>query len=152
MDGIELAEWWDEAFEKSVWWAAWREALEGLSAEQAAWRPAPGRHSIWQLLAHMTFWHEYFVHRTLGGAPHTKEELDRLNWQEPPEVNGDAWRAARDRFAGSHARVREIMADPATPPPPKPELHPRYLLFHDSYHFGQVMYIRALLGLEAMES
>lgn len=152
MNRHELVEWWDEANNECVWWAAWRDAAEGLTAEQAAWKPAPDRHSIWELVNHMTFWREYFSHRAEGGAQATEEELDRLNWQEPAEITEDAWQVTRDRFAASHARVRAVMDDPATPPPPKPQLDLRYLLFHDSYHVGQIMYIRALLGREPLET
>lgn len=152
MDRLELAEWWDEAWREGVWWAAWREVVEGLTAEQAAWKPAPGRHSIWELVNHMTFWREYFVHRAEGGEPATEDELERLNWQEPAGPTERAWRATRERFAESHARVRAVLADPETAPPPKPQLDLRYLLLHDSYHIGQVMYIRALQGEAPLET
>jgi uncharacterized damage-inducible protein DinB len=152
MDRRELVEWWDEAADGAVWWAPWSRAVEGLTAEQAAWKPAPDRHSIWQLVNHMSFWREYLVHRAEGGAPSTEEDLHRQNWQEPAEVSEEAWRAARSRFTESHAKVRAVLANPATPPPPEPELDLRYLLPHDSYHVGQIMFIRALLGMKPLES
>lgn len=152
MDRQELARWWDEAARDGVWWAPWSRAVEGLTAEQAAWKPAPRRHSIWELVSHMTFWREYITYRNQGGAPSSQAEVDRQNWQEPAEITEEAWQAARERFAASHTRVRALLADPNAPAPPKPELDPRYFLFHDSYHVGQIMYIRALLGLEALES
>ena len=153
MDRHELAAWWDEAWSECVWWAPWRDAIEGLTAEQAAWRPAPGRHSIWDLVNHMTYWHEYFAHRVSGGAPTTEEALEEASWRAPTEITEAAWQATRARFAASHARVRAVMTDPEHPPaPPKPQLDLRYLLFHDCYHVGQVMYIRALLGLAPLET
>lgn len=152
MDYHEIAAWWDEAQDAEVWWAPWARAVDGLTAEQASWRPAPGRHSIWELVNHMTFWREYFVKRNTGAEPLSMEEVDRLNWQTPPVINDEAWAAARQRFLDSHARVRETMTGTPGPEPPKPQLNLRYLLFHDCYHVGQIMYIRALLGLEALES
>ena len=152
MDRHDIAHWWAEALDDGVWWAPWRQAIDGLTAEEAAWSPAPDRHSIWDLVNHMTHWHEYFSHRVSGGAPTTEEELDGLNWQPPTEISDEAWASARERFLSSHARVRTLMADPRTPPPPKPQLDLRYLLLHDSYHVGQIMYIRALLGKDALES
>lgn len=152
MKRSELAQWWDEAFNEGTWWAAWRLALEGLTAQEAAWQPAPGRHSIWQIVNHMIHWHEYFVHRVRGGAPMDETELERLNWRPTPEVNEASWQNTRERFATSHALVGELLRDPAMPDPPKPQLHPRYLLMHDNYHIGQVMYIRSLLGKAALES
>lgn len=145
----ELAEWWNEAFTEGVWWAPWRDALEGLTAVQAAWKPAPGRHSIWQIVAHMTHWHEYFAHRNEGGAPLDEQELERRNWQEIDDTSDSAWNAARDRFAASHADVGRLLASPE---PLDPQLDLRYLYAHDCYHVGQVMYIRSLMGLAALES
>ena len=149
MDHAELATWWSEAFTEGTWWAPWRDAIEGLTAEQAAWKPAPGRHSIWQIVGHMTHWHEYFVHRNLGGEPIDEQELEGLNWQEINDASETAWASARQRFADSHARVRDAMAHGA---PPKPQLDMRYLYAHDCYHVGQIMYIRSLIGLPALES
>ncbi len=152
MDRRELVQWWDEAFDEGVWWAAWRRAVDGLTAEQAAWKPAPDRHSIWQLVNHMIFWRDYLVHRTRGGAPATATELDRKSWQDPEDQSEAAWRQTVYRFVESHARARAVMDDPETPASPTPELDLRYLLFHDTYHIGQVMYIRALMGMEPLES
>lgn len=152
MDRSELAQWWDEAFTEGVWWAPWRGALEGLTAEEAAWQPTPDRHSIWQMVEHMIFWQEYFADRNEGAEPRSEQEVSRLNWQPNPEPDEAAWRRARERFATSHARVRRLLQDPQTPAPPKPQLDLRYLLLHDSYHIGQVMYVRALLGKEALEA
>ncbi len=150
MDCEELATWWDEAFAQTVWSAAWGRAIEGLTAEHAAWRPAPGRHSIWEIVNHMSHWHEYFVHRAEGGAPAEEAALDQLNWQRIEDVNDEAWRAAVARFNASHALVSKTMRKGTTPP--KPELDLRYLLLHDSYHIGQVMFIRSLLALKPLES
>jgi uncharacterized damage-inducible protein DinB len=152
MDASELAKWWDEARDAGAWYAPWREALEGLTAEEAAWRPAVGRHSIWDIVNHMTHWRAYFVYRNTGGAPLSEEEVARRNWQPPAEVSEAAWQAARARLAACHAQVRALLADAGRPAPPKPQLDLRYLLFHDSYHFGQIMYIRALLGKAALEA
>ncbi len=41
--------------------------LRGISAGQAAWTPAPGRHSIWALTLHAAYW-KYAVRRNLEGA------------------------------------------------------------------------------------
>ena len=73
MDRHALVEQWDEAWSEGVWWTAWSRALEGLTAEQAAWKPAPDRHSIWQLVNHMAFWREYMANRAEGGARVTEE-------------------------------------------------------------------------------
>ncbi len=57
----------DEAFDRKAWhgpnlWGS----VRGLSAEEAAWRPSPGRHSIQELALHCAYW-KYAVRRKLTG-------------------------------------------------------------------------------------
>jgi len=47
----------DTAYDHSSWHGPiLRGSLRGVSAEEAAWRPAPGRHNIWELAVHAAYW------------------------------------------------------------------------------------------------
>lgn len=149
---VDLAAWWDEAWTPpGIWIAPWSRVLEGLTPEQAAWKPAPDRHSIWQLVNHIVFWHTYMLDRRRNGAPPpppdpaSQERIDRHNWEEPAEVSPAAWAATVDRFGRSHHEVRDAMADPAL----APDL--RNFIAHDAYHVGQIMQLRAMQGLAPIE-
>ena len=56
-----ISGWWNEAWTEGLWAAPWGKSLEGLTAEQAAWRAPsePGvdgeRHSIGQNVLHVVF-------------------------------------------------------------------------------------------------
>ena len=57
----------DEAYEKRAWQGTnLRGSLRGLTAQEAAWRPAPERHNIWEIVLHAAYW-KYIVHRRLLG-------------------------------------------------------------------------------------
>jgi hypothetical protein len=57
----------DQAFQRKSWHGPnLRGALRGVNSEQAAWRPAPGRHNIWELALHAAYW-KYIVARRLRG-------------------------------------------------------------------------------------
>ena len=132
---------WDEGWEKSWWWPAFSIVFQDLGAEQAAWKPAPQRHSIWQILNHMIFWREVAVKRAKGGE-FDDAEIERRNFEEPREISDAAWRDALGRFEQSQRLVREALADESV------NLDKlRYLLPHDAHHVGQVTYIRAMQGL-----
>jgi uncharacterized damage-inducible protein DinB len=132
---------WDEGWEKSAWWPAFSIVFQDLTPQQAAWKPAPQRHSIWQILNHMCFWREVCVRRVRGEKP-PDDELERRNWEEPTEVTDQSWRQALARFEQSQRLVREALADESL------ELNQlRYLLPHDAHHVGQVTYLRAMQGL-----
>jgi hypothetical protein len=137
-----LLQLWDEWWKEGIWFASWSETLEGLTPDQAAWRPGSELHSIWQIVAHVCFWREYTL-GTLAGRPKpSDEEMARSNFPEPEAVTTQAWEAARARLAESHRRLRETIAD---------ERHPldrlRYHLAHDANHQGQILYLRRMQGL-----
>lgn len=140
-------------FEKEAWQPSLAMAIEGLTAAQAAWRPGPERHSIWQIVRHVTRWKRAVFDDWNGRKPNY-EEVERGDWQD---VSGDeaAWqadvRALRDiseRFIswlqakGDADLVRPLEGDDLA-------LGLRLLRMatHDTYHAGQIRYIRALQGV-----
>ncbi len=141
-----LTKLWEEAWEEGLWAVAWGKAVDGLTAQQASWKPHADRHSIWQIINHILFWREITFRRLAGGASPERSEVDRRNWEEPAEATEAAWTAARGRYADSHQEVLRTLRGDET------RLN-RFLyhLPHDSYHVGQIMYLRALLGLPPIE-
>lgn len=149
MNDRELVlKWWDEAWKEGVWAGAWSKFLDGLTPEQAAWRP-PGaegvsaRHSIWQIVEHMIFWRENFLGRLDGGPRPTEAELAERNFPEVREVTAEAWEGTQRRFERTQERMAAALRERG--PEADPLMH---FLPHDCYHFGQISYVRALLGLK----
>ena len=57
----------DQAFQRKSWHGPnLRGALRGVTAGHAVWRPARGRHNIWELALHAAYW-KYIVARRLRG-------------------------------------------------------------------------------------
>lgn len=132
---------WDEAWEDGLWATPWKQALDGLSAEQAAWRPGEGRKSIWEIANHICFWREHEL-RGLVGEKVTKDEIERRNFEMPVETSESAWQATRGRLAATHRQIRAAIADERND-----LARLQYPLAHDSYHVGQIMTLRAFQGL-----
>lgn len=146
MDRDALLKLWDAWWEGDIWIAPWSGALAGLTAEQAAWRPTgrdgSPRHSIWQNVTHVVFWRSVTLDMLAGRGRPTEAQARERQFAEPAAVTEAAWAAAREELAESHRRMRAVIADPAM------DLErPRYHLAHDAYHLGQIMYVRAMLGL-----
>jgi hypothetical protein len=116
--------------------------LDGITPRQAAERPIPNAHTIWELVLHMAAWAGE-VTRRLGGSP--PAEPAEGDWPEmPPRIDDSTWIAARLRLAEAHAELtgtvaaRESLSDL--------EAHTiNGLLQHDAYHAGQVSLLRKLL-------
>ena len=126
--------------------------IEGLTSEQAE-RLVPGApHSIAQILAHMTFWQDWFCQRCAGVAsPVVAHAAD--SW--PDVVAGD-WPALQQRFlagldrAASLARVDERIT-PSIEFPPLAAYTVRdaqvHIASHNAHHLGQIVLLRQILGL-----
>jgi len=141
MDRSPLLKLWDESWTEGTWFGSWSQALDGVDAAKAAWKPKPELHSIWQLVNHVCFWREYTV-AALAGNKMDAAEVERQNFAEPAESNAAAWEKTRDRLEESHRMLRSALADES-----QPLERPLYHLVHDANHLGQILYLRQLQGM-----
>jgi len=55
----------DQAFDHKAWHGTnLKGSLRGMTAAEAAWRPAEGRHNAWEVAIHCAYW-KYTVWRRL---------------------------------------------------------------------------------------
>lgn len=142
----------DEAFEKASWHGPnLRGALRGVSAEEAAWRPAPGRHSIHELCVHAAYW-KYAVRRRLTGEKRGTFAARGSNWFARPAPDPALWRADLRRLSEEHRLLRAAVAalsprDLRRGPPGARQGAGRLVrgsAAHDLYHAGQVQLLKRL--------
>ena len=130
-------------------------ALDGLTGPQAIGRLQDAPHSIAELLAHMTFWQDWFLARC-SGDPRPMVVSAADGW--PPPGAGD-WSALKARFlTGLNAAVELAedsghLADPIDPPiafPPMAAYNRldalSHLAVHNAHHLGQIVTLRQLSG------
>jgi len=146
MDRELLLKMWNDAWETGLWAAAWSKVLADLTPQQAAWKPGPDRHSIWQIVAHMVFWRENELRRMASGQAPTDDEIQRLNFPAIQDVTAEAWPQTYQRFAGTQRRIADALNSPTVNLD-----RVRYLLPHDCYHMGQICYLRALQNMPSVE-
>lgn len=140
----------DEAFQKKTWHGPnLKQALKGVTAKEAAWRPAPPRHNIWEEMLHAAYW-KYAVRRRLEGSKRGSFVLKGSNFFARPEkekATEAAWRADRAILENEHrALIRTVRRVLRTPLADK---HLRMLYgvaFHDVYHAGQIRLLRRLMN------
>ena len=73
-------------------------------------------------------------------------ETRRRNWEEPSETNPETWRETLRRYDASQREMVEALK--TTDGDLERFL---YHLFHDNYHIGQIMQLRAMLDLPHIE-
>jgi uncharacterized damage-inducible protein DinB len=142
----------DEAFDRAAWHGpTLRGALRGVTAAQAGWRPARGRHSIRELTLHAAYW-KYAVRRRLTGAPRGSFALEGSNWFAAPASR--AWKEDVRLLVEEHRLLRAaIAAYPAAaldqPIDEKKQTAAftiRGIAAHDLYHAGQIQLLKRLQG------
>lgn len=140
----------DEAYEKRTWHGPnLKQSLRGISAKQAAWRPAPGRHNIWELTVHAAYW-KYAVRRRITGGKRGSFVLEGSNFFErPEELTETAWRADRVLLEQQHRDLRTTIAKALRTGRAQKWLSTIYgIAYHDVYHAGQIRLLRRLMTRE----
>lgn len=135
-----------EAYEKKTWHGPnLRQSIRGVSARDAAWRPSPGRHNIWELTLHAAYW-KYAVRRLLLGLPRGSFALKGSNFFAMPEPPADAaWRRDRQLLEDEHRKLMATIADSRNSRVVKKQLRMIFgVAYHDIYHAGQIRLLRRL--------
>jgi hypothetical protein len=140
----------DEAYEKRTWHGPnLKQAIRGVTAKQAAWRPGPQRHNIWEETLHAAYW-KYAVRRRIEGGKRGSFALKGSNFFARPEkgkLSEAAWRADKKLLEGEHRALREAVAKVLQTPRGTELLRQLYgVAFHDIYHAGQIRLLRRLMG------
>ncbi len=144
-DATMLLRLWDESWDAGIWIPSWSSATADLSPEQAAWKPAPQRHSIWQVVHHICIWREYSLTKIDGRPGPAPADVEARNFEESPvSPTAQAWNDTRARLKRTHDDLRALIA--ASSASPHERLH--YHLPHDAYHLGQIMQSRAMQGMK----
>jgi uncharacterized damage-inducible protein DinB len=131
-----------------------RSILDGIEAAQAARRPVPGAHSIWELVLHVTGWKREVARRAAGGAASEPEAGD---WPAVGDATEARWKKAladleaahRDLIAAIAALPEHKLFEATRDPRDKPLgagvsyyvlLHG--IVQHDVYHAGQIALLK----------
>jgi hypothetical protein len=143
----------DEAYEKRTWHGPnLRQAIRGVTAKQAAWRPGPGRHNIWEETLHAAYW-KYAVRRRIEGGKRGSFALKGSNFFARPEkgkLSEVAWRADKALLEREHRALRDAIAKVLPTPRGTKLLRQLYgIAFHDIYHAGQIRLLRRLMNRDS---
>lgn len=147
MDDTQLLQDLKTAFEYAYRHDDWVSPLEyelaGLSAEDAAWRPAPDAKSIWEIVHHTAAWNENIIERIETGE-HTRPAEG--HWPAMPDSpDGASWEAAKSRLRQSLSDLEKFIGETTvqkiqSSPYGLPDLLVRFI--HVGYHIGQITKLR----------
>ena len=150
----------DSGYNRKAWHGPnLRQSLRGVSAEEAAWRPAPDRHNIWEIAVHAAYW-KYAVRRRLRGDPRGSFACEGSNWFVRPGLvshskvgasgacpSEKAWREDKRLLEREHQKLRGAIAEARNYRIPLAHIYG--VAFHDVYHAGQIRLLRRLRSVSS---
>ena len=145
LDAIDLA------YDRQSWHGTnLRGSLRGVSAREAARRPARGRHNVWELAVHAAYW-KHRVRQRLTGGTSGEFPYGGTNWFRRDAADATAWRADLALLAEQHQGLRDAVAAlPAralqrkVPNGATAEQNILGIAMHDVYHAAQIQLLKAL--------
>ena len=143
----------DEGYQKKAWHGPnLRGSIRGLDVHHVSWRPASGRHNIWEITVHCAYW-KYAVRRRILAEKRGSFPLKGSNWFTRPEaVTLEAWRSDLALLEEMHRKLRVTIAG-LTPRdldriPPGSTVSNAAIVSgiaaHDVYHAGQIQLLKRL--------
>lgn len=122
------------------------ECVAGLSAAEAARKPASGERSIWEIVLHVISWMDYTVIRLKG------QEGVAEDWPPVADTSQSAWEETLAHLKRSCEAFREQIAsadvETLLQPQPGQDVSPFWrmnaILIHNAYHAGQIVKLRGL--------
>lgn len=140
-------------YDKNAWFVALKNTLEGVTAEQAAWKPAGVDNSIWEIVSHLNFYNYAYVERFKGVQ--YEYPVNDNDATFTADVTDEAWAAEVKRLDAILTEFRELIAaadeskfdEPvSTENPYKWKALISNINAHNAYHGGQIMLLRKLQG------
>jgi uncharacterized damage-inducible protein DinB len=146
-----LLEQFKACYDENNWFVSLKSALEGVSAEQAVWKPANVDNSIWESVNHLAYWNERYL------------QIWRKEMTDPQDVENKStfrssesdWNAARENLyrvmnewkseleSVSEEQLNGLITEKYRFPWYSALGHQNV---HNAYHVGQILLLRKLQG------
>jgi uncharacterized damage-inducible protein DinB len=131
-------------------------ALEGLHIGDVIWKPNEASNSISEITSHLLFYNDRWMKRFKGEPVGESPELNSSTFQTIEGLTEETWRNHVDKLDAGLAEWQKAIEDST-----EEQLHesiPGFpeeavwwealsnLCTHNTYHLGQIIYIRKALG------
>lgn len=138
-----LLEQFNATFDRKEWFVCLREAVQGLTDEQARWKPDVNFNSIYEQVVHLIFWNDRYLHK-LRGADLPGVQTSEETFQAEAKIHFDQLMVRADEvFSQWQAVLSQNL--------PADEKHDwssivGHINLHNAYHVGQIVLMRKMQG------
>ncbi|SEF68589.1 DinB family protein [Paenibacillus sp. UNC499MF] len=155
MNGLDLLKrGWENAYGTEDWYAPLKNAVSGVSAEQASWRPqGEAGNTIWETVNHLVYYKQRLLELLLGEEQnHSARNND--DTFKTPDTHGseEAWQRTLRELDDVHTRIGGLLDTKSDP-----DMDALYrdhpvgfrigsIIQHDAFHTGEIVLIRKLQG------
>lgn len=125
------------------WFAPFVPALDGVTAEQAAWVDSTDNHSIGQLASHLAFWNGRILQSFQGNTPPEFKDDNKTTFRQ---LNEQEWTAVTQQLDSIQTEIEKLVENGTDAQLKEWSSTIANLSMHNAYHTGQILYIRKKNG------
>ncbi len=136
-----LLEQFSATFDKKQWFVSLRDAVQGLTDDEARQKVAPDQHSIYDLVVHLIFWNDRYLHK-LHGQPLSKVMSNEESFRLETDLHFDQLMVkAEEVFSQWQAELSKGLSEDQNNDWPAIAGN---IILHNAYHIGQIVILRKL--------
>jgi uncharacterized damage-inducible protein DinB len=146
-----LIEQFTACYDENNWFVSLKTVLDGVTADQAAWKPAGADNTIWEEVNHLIFWNERWLQRYRGelNEPQDVEnkgtfKSDETDWQKTLEKLWEVMDEWRNKLASITDEKLESPVNAEYQASWRSPLAQQNI--HNAYHIGQILLLRKIQG------
>ena len=144
-----LLEQFNACYDENNWFVSLKTVLDGLTPEQAAWKPHGVENSIWNTLNHIIFWTERWLQRYRGELNEPQDvdndttfQSDETDWNATLHKLDSVMTEWRDKLEKIDEAKLESPVNEEYKAPWRSPLAQQNI--HNAYHIGQILLLRKL--------
>ncbi|HKP69138.1 MAG TPA: DinB family protein [Pyrinomonadaceae bacterium] len=152
MDKETLLRQFSNSYDNNGWFVATKNAIKGVTAEQAAWKPEGADNSIYELINHLNYYNNAYLQRFKGADYEYKIADNDESFDKGEAASWDAEAARYDSIMSEWRTLLDSADDSklAEFVPPYNEVPWLSLIgniiAHNAHHGGQIVLLRKLQG------
>ncbi|MDQ0271653.1 DinB family protein [Cytobacillus purgationiresistens] len=139
----------DSTFDKESWYAPFKDAVEGLTAEQAIWKPSgEATKTIWENINHLIYYKESLAANLEGREWTHNLDGDQTFYLTDQSNDDKEWKKVVERSENAQRNLRQVLSTISDRELDQNSLEGKFMdnMLHDAYHTGQIIQLRKMQG------